>query len=122
MSQLNNLFFISSYQGLLKLTDSTQGLTNTLQKVQTGDGQNSPLQISQTDIKISGSLYQEGLFYADGITFNQSPSIQQKTGSYVMTYDETKHLKKIEIKEVKGFGDDDDFTTPSKSSSDFSLD
>ena len=43
-------------------------------------------------------------------------------GDNVMTYDETKHLKKIEIKEVKGFGDDDDFTTPTKGSSDFSLD
>jgi hypothetical protein len=43
-------------------------------------------------------------------------------GDNVMTYDETKHLKKIEVKEVKGFGDDDDFTAPSKGSSDFSLD
>jgi hypothetical protein len=40
----------------------------------------------------------------------------------VMTYDETKHLKKLETKEVKSFGEDDGFDTPSKSSSDFSLD
>jgi len=40
----------------------------------------------------------------------------------VMTYDEAKHLKKLETKEVKSFGDDDGFDTPSKSSSDFSLD
>jgi hypothetical protein len=43
-------------------------------------------------------------------------------GDNVMNYDETKHLKKIEVKEVKGFGDDDDFTKPTKGSSDFSLD
>jgi hypothetical protein len=43
-------------------------------------------------------------------------------GDNVMAYDETKHLKKIEVKEVKGFGDEDDFTTPTKGSSDFSLD
>ena len=40
----------------------------------------------------------------------------------VLTYDEKKHLKKLEVKEVSNFGDDDDFTMPSKTSSDFSLD
>jgi hypothetical protein len=39
----------------------------------------------------------------------------------VITFDESKHLKKIETKEVKSFGDDE-FTTPPKTSSDFSLD
>jgi hypothetical protein len=39
----------------------------------------------------------------------------------VITFDESKHLKKLETKEVKSFGDDD-FTTPPKTSSDFSLD
>ena len=40
----------------------------------------------------------------------------------VITFDESKHLKKLETKEVKSFGEDDDFTPPSKTSSDFSLD
>jgi len=40
----------------------------------------------------------------------------------VIAYDEAKHLKKLETKEVKSFGEDDGFDTPSKSSSDFSLD
>ena len=52
MGQLNNLYVSSSFQGLLKLTNSTQGLTNTLQTVQGGDGSNSPLQISLTDVNI----------------------------------------------------------------------
>jgi hypothetical protein len=39
----------------------------------------------------------------------------------VTTYNESLHLKKAEVKEVKGFGDDI-FTVPSKTSSDFSLD
>jgi len=39
----------------------------------------------------------------------------------VITFDESKHLKKLETKEVKSFGDDE-FTTPPKTSSDFSLD
>ena len=40
----------------------------------------------------------------------------------VITFDESKHLKKLETKEVKSFGDDDDFSAPTKTSSDFSLD
>jgi hypothetical protein len=39
----------------------------------------------------------------------------------VITFDESKHLKKLETKDVKSFGDDE-FTTPPKTSSDFSLD
>jgi len=53
------------------------------------------------------------------------PKAENKTYAYgvnVMPYDETKHLKKIEVKEVTDFGADDDFTVPKKSSSDFNLD
>jgi len=57
MGQLTNLYVSSSYQGLLKMTDSTTGVTATLQTVQTGDGTNTPLQISQTQINISGSFF-----------------------------------------------------------------
>jgi len=60
MGQLNNLYISSSFQGLLKMTDSTQGLTNTLQTIQTGDGDNSPLQMSLTQVNISGSLTVNG--------------------------------------------------------------
>ena len=55
MGQLNNQYVSSSYQGLLKLTDSTQGLTNTLQTVQSGNGTDSPLQISTNALNISGA-------------------------------------------------------------------
>ena len=61
MGQLTNLYVSQSYQGLLKMTDSTNGLTNTLQTVQTGDGDNSPLQMSLTAINISGSFTVNGL-------------------------------------------------------------
>ena len=57
MGQLTNQYVSSSYQGLLKMTDSTQGLTNTLQTIQTGDGDNSPLQMSFTGVNISGSFF-----------------------------------------------------------------
>ena len=42
--------------------------------------------------------------------------------SKIMQYTEAIHLRKAEIKDVKAFGDDDSFSVPSKSSSDFSLD
>ena len=60
MAQLNNQYVSSSFQGLLKMTDSTQGLTNTLQTIQTGDGDNSPLQMSLTQVNISGSFLVNG--------------------------------------------------------------
>lgn len=73
MGQLTNLYVSSSYQGLLKMTDSATGVTGTLQTVQTGDGTNTPLQISQTQVNISGSL-----------TVNGAP-ISVNTGSLVTT-------------------------------------
>mgnify|MGYP001363325791 CR=1 FL=1 len=73
MGQLNNLYVSSSYQGLLKMTDSTQGLTNTLQTIQTGDGDNSPLQMSLSQVNISGSF-----------TVNGQP-ISIQTGSFATT-------------------------------------
>ena len=60
MGQLTNLYVSESYQGLLKMTNSTTGVTGTLQTVQTGDGTNTPLQISQTQVNISGSLTVNG--------------------------------------------------------------
>ena len=59
--ELNNLYVSSSYQGLLKMTDSTNGVTNTLQTVQTGDGSDTPLQVSLTEVNISGSFFVNGL-------------------------------------------------------------
>jgi hypothetical protein len=43
------------------MTDSTNGLTGTLQTVQTGDGDNSPLQMSLTEVNISGSFLINGV-------------------------------------------------------------
>lgn len=42
-------------------------------------------------------------------------------GGKVMPYNETEHLKKMEVRQVESFGDDD-LTIPPKASSDFSLD
>lgn len=73
MGQLTNLYVSQSYQGLLKMTNSATGVTTSLQTVQTGDGADTPLQISQTQVNISGSL-----------TVNGGP-ISVDTGSLVTT-------------------------------------
>ena len=74
MSTLFGNNISQTYQGLLKLTDSTSGLTSTLQTVESGDGTDSPLQISQTQVNISGSL-----------TINGNPVTNVNTGSFVTT-------------------------------------
>jgi hypothetical protein len=74
MGQLNNLFVSSSYQGLLKMTNSANGLTSTLQTVQTGDGDNSPLQMSFTQVNISGS------FTVNGASINGSSGTSGTSG------------------------------------------
>ena len=74
MGQLNNLYVSSSYQGLLKMTDSTNGLTNTLQTVQTGDGDNSPLQMSLTQVNISGSFSVNGIVITGGTSGSSGSS------------------------------------------------
>jgi hypothetical protein len=40
----------------------------------------------------------------------------------VLEYNETKHLKKLEVTEKKEFGEEDDLSIPSKNAADFSLD
>ena len=46
----------------------------------------------------------------------------QKDIGYAVTFDESKHLKKLETKEVSNFGDDADDFSSNKPSTDFSLD
>lgn len=53
---------------------------------------------------------------------NKKYAMAEVEAGKVMTYDEAKHLKKLEVKDVKSFGDDDTLFNPGKTSSDFSLD
>lgn len=86
MGQLTNLYVSQSYQGLLKMTDSTNGLTNTLQTVQTGDGDNSPLQMSLTQVNITGSL-----------TVNGQP-ISVDTGSLVTKTEFNSYTSSVDLR------------------------
>jgi hypothetical protein len=61
MGNLTNQYVSQSYQGLLTLADSNNGVTNTLQYVTDGLGNNTALQISETEVNITGSLLVNGL-------------------------------------------------------------
>jgi hypothetical protein len=61
MGQLTNLYVSESYQGLIKLADSTTGVTGTLQYTQDGVGNNLPIQISATQVNITGSFTVNGV-------------------------------------------------------------
>lgn len=56
MGQLTNLFVSESYQGLIKLANSTTGVTENLQYLQDGLGNNLPIQVSSTEVTITGSI------------------------------------------------------------------
>ena len=60
MGQLTNLYVSESYQGLIKLADSTTGVTGTLQYTQDGVGNNLPIQISTSSVNITGSFTVNG--------------------------------------------------------------
>ncbi len=60
MGQLTNLYVSESYQGLLKLANSTTGVTGTLQYVQDGNGNNIPMLVSTSSVVITGSFRGDG--------------------------------------------------------------
>jgi hypothetical protein len=66
MGQLTNLYVSESYQGLIKLADSTTGVTGTLQYTQDGVGNNLPIQISSTQVNITGSFTVNGVAFSGG--------------------------------------------------------
>ena len=74
MGQLTNLYVSESYQGLIKLANSTTGVTGTLQYTQDGVGNNLPIQISTSSVNISGSF-----------TVNGAPVEFTNTGSFATT-------------------------------------
>jgi hypothetical protein len=73
MGQLTNQFVSQSFQGLLNLANANTGFTANLQTITDGLGGSSALQMSQTQVNISGTF-----------TVNGSP-VSVDTGSFVTT-------------------------------------
>jgi len=72
MGQLTNLYVSQSYQGLIKLTDSTTGVTGTLQYLQDGLGNRLPIQMSTSSVSITGSLFGTASFASNTVSSSYS--------------------------------------------------
>jgi hypothetical protein len=86
MGQLTNQFVSQSYQGLLNLENANTGLTINLQTVTDGLGGQSPLQLSQTQVNISGTF-----------TVNGQP-IAVDTGSLVTTSSFNAYTSSVDLR------------------------
>lgn len=64
MSSLTSTQINNTYPGLLKLEDSTSGITNTLQTIQDGLGNNLPLKVKDSQIQ-GQNLFSFGYFVPD---------------------------------------------------------
>jgi len=87
MGQLTNQFVSQSYQGLLNLANTNTGFTTNLQTITDGLGGSSPLQISQTQVNISGAF-----------TVNGLPIQSVDTGSLVTTSSFNAYTSSVNIK------------------------
>ena len=86
MSSLFGNNISQTYQGLIKLADSTTGVTSTTQSLQDGLGNNIPIQVSNNTVNISGSFLVNG----QPISFN--------TGSLVTTSSFNAYTSSVNIK------------------------
>ena len=86
MGQLTNQFVSQSYQGLLNLANANTGLTTNLQTVTDGLGGSSPLQISQTQVNISGAF-----------TVNGAP-VSVDTGSLVTKTEFNSYTSSVDLR------------------------
>jgi len=76
MGILTNQFVSQSYQGLLNLENPNTGVTNTLQYVTDGLGGNTALQISATEVNVTGSFYINGVPITNGTSGTSGTSGQ----------------------------------------------
>jgi len=101
---------------------------NTIEEFVKNFSDNAPIKDVYLDFCIAGKEYENKAGYTAYDLWlpkaeNNKYAYGDVNSERILKYDEAKHLKKIEVKPVDKFGDDDDdFKTPSKSSSDFSLD
>jgi len=86
MSSLTSQQINLSYQGLIKLEDSTTGITSTFQNIQDGIGGNTNLKISTNGIAGANSynFYKptEGQYYGTG--FSDSATPPSNNGNYLL--------------------------------------
>lgn len=86
MGQLTNQFVSQSYQGILNLANANTGFTANLQTITDGLGGSSPLQMSQTQVNISGTF-----------TVNGAP-VSVDTGSLVTTSSFNAYTSSVDLR------------------------
>ena len=118
---------LSKSYGITGWFEEQDNKFNTIEEFVKNFSNNAPIKDVYLDFCVAGKEYENKAGYtAYDLWLPKAENNKYAYGDLdserILKYDETKHLKKIEVKEVKGFGDDDDFTKPTKGASDFSLD
>ena len=118
---------LSKATGIMKWFEEQDNKFNTIEDFVKNFSDNAPLKDKYLDFCIAGKEYENKSGYTAYDMWlpkaeNNKYAYAEMSADKVLQYDETKHLKKLEVKPVENFGDDDEFSAPSRGSSDFSLD
>jgi len=119
---------LSKATGIMKWFEEQDNKFNTIEDFVKNFSDNAPLKDKYLDFCVAGKEYENKSGYTAYDMWlpkaeNNKYAYGEEGSDRILKYDEAKYLKKLEVKPVDNFGDDDDdFPTPGKTSSDFSLD
>jgi len=119
---------LSKTCGIMKWFEEQDNKFNTIEEFVKNFSDNAPIKDKYLDFCVAGKEYENKSGYTAYDMWlpkaeNNKYAYGEENSEKILKYDESKHLKKLEVKPVENFGDDDDdFTPKSKKSSDFSLD
>jgi hypothetical protein len=119
---------LSKATGIMKWFEEQDNKFNTIEDFVKNFSNNAPLKDKYLDFCVAGKEYENKSGYTAYDMWlpkaeNNKYAYGEEGSERILKYDEAKYLKKLEVKPVDNFGDDDDdFPTPGKTSSDFSLD
>jgi hypothetical protein len=119
---------LSKATGIMSWFEEQDNKFNTIEDFVRNFSDNAPLKDKYLDFCIAGKEYENKSGYTAYDMWlpkaeNNKYAYGNEGSDRILKYDEAKYLKKLEVKPVDNFGDDDDdFPTPGKTSSDFSLD
>jgi hypothetical protein len=119
---------LSKTYGIMKWFEEQDNKFNTIEEFVKNFSDNAPIKDKYLNFCIAGKEYENKSGYTAYDIWlpkaeNNKYAYGEENSERILKYDESKHLKKLEVKPVENFGDDDDdFPPKSKKSSDFSLD
>jgi len=119
---------LSKATGIMSWFEEQDNKFNTIEDFVRNFSDNAPLKDKYLDFCVAGKEYENKSGYTAYDMWlpkaeNNKYAYGNEGSDRILKYDEAKYLKKLEVKPVDNFGDDDDdFPTPGRTSSDFSLD